>query len=247
MTGTTPYYRGDLALVHDQGFGLHADRCAPGILGLLEPVLRRRGPVLELGCGTGLLTRHLVDAGHRVIATDASPAMLDRARQAVPGVEEFRRIALPDDPLPRADAIVAIGHVLSYLSDEAAVERALAAMAAALRPEGVIAFDICDLRWGELRRDAPAAARVEDDWAIVTRFSVPRPNQFVREITTFVRNQDGSWRRDDERHDNVLVDVAAVAESLRRRGVDAVAGTAFGTEEQPEGLMTVIGRAPPAR
>ena len=28
-----------------------------------------------------LLTRHLLDAGHRVIATDASPAMVELARQ----------------------------------------------------------------------------------------------------------------------------------------------------------------------
>src|SRR6266498_5935162 len=83
MTGSAPYYRGDLALVHDLGFGFHADRCAPGILASLEPVRQRGGLVLELGCGTGLLTRYLVNAGHRVIATDASPAMLDRARRAV--------------------------------------------------------------------------------------------------------------------------------------------------------------------
>jgi trans-aconitate methyltransferase len=87
MTGIPPYYRSDLALVHDLGFGFHADRCAPGILALLQPVRQRRGVVLELGWGTGLLTRHLIDAGHRVIATDASPAMLDRARQALPNVE----------------------------------------------------------------------------------------------------------------------------------------------------------------
>ncbi len=148
MTGSAPYYRGDLALVHDLGFGFHADRCAPGILALLQPVLQRRGLVLELGCGTGLLTRYLVDAGHRVIATDASPAMLNRARQAVPEVKELRQLLLPDDPLPRADAVVAIGHVLNYLSDEAAVARAADAMAGALRPGGVLAFDLCDLQWG---------------------------------------------------------------------------------------------------
>jgi SAM-dependent methyltransferase len=120
MTGSAPYYRGDLALVHDLGFGFHADRCAPGILALLQPVLQRRGLVLELGCGTGLLTRYLVDAGHRVIATDASPAMLNRARQAVPEVKELRQLVLPDDPLPRADAVVAIGHVPSSATRTAA-------------------------------------------------------------------------------------------------------------------------------
>ena len=241
MTGSAPYYRSDLALVHDAGFGFHADRCAPGILALLEPVRQRGGLVLELGCGTGLLTRYLVDAGHRVIATDASPAMLDRARQAVPEAEELRHIVLPDDPLPQADAVVAIGHVVSYLSDEAAVARAVVAMAGALRPGGVLAFDLCDLQWGEVRRDAPDLARVEDDWAIVTRFSLPQPNRFVREITTFVRNQDGSWRRDDERHENVLVDAERVGALLRSHGVDAVLGTSFGIEELPAGLVTVVG------
>jgi 2-polyprenyl-3-methyl-5-hydroxy-6-metoxy-1,4-benzoquinol methylase len=80
MSREGPYYRGDLAMVHHLGFGFHADGCAPGILELLGPVRERNGLVVELGCGSGLLTQYLVDAGHRVIATDASPAMLDIAR-----------------------------------------------------------------------------------------------------------------------------------------------------------------------
>ena len=78
------YYRQNLALVHHLGFGFHADLVAPGVLKVLEPVLARRGLVVELGCGSGLLTRHLLDAGYRVMATDASEAMLDLARQTVP-------------------------------------------------------------------------------------------------------------------------------------------------------------------
>jgi len=54
-----PYYRRDLSLVHHLGFGSHADACAPGILALLEPVRARGGLVVEFGCGSGLLTRHL--------------------------------------------------------------------------------------------------------------------------------------------------------------------------------------------
>jgi len=123
-------------------------------------VRRRGGLVLELGCGTGLLTRHLVGAGHRVVATDASPAMLARARRAVPDAEEVRRLVLPDDPLPPADAVVSVGHVVNYLPDLAAVTRALVAMAGALRPGGVLAIDLCDLEFGRARRDAPDLARV---------------------------------------------------------------------------------------
>ena len=79
-----------------------------------------------------------------MIATDASPAMLALAREAVPGVEAFRRLALPDDHLPPADAVVSVGHVLSYLPNALTVERAFRAVAAALRPGGVLAVDLLD-------------------------------------------------------------------------------------------------------
>src|SRR6516164_11231410 len=98
-TQDDPYYRPDLARAHHLGYGFHADNCAPGILSLLAPVQARGGLVLELGCGSGLLTRHLTDAGHRVIATDASPAMLDLARGYAPAAD-IRRLTLPGDPLP---------------------------------------------------------------------------------------------------------------------------------------------------
>jgi len=239
-----PYYRRDLALVHHLGFGFHADACAPGIVELLRPVRERDGLVVELGCGSGLLTRHLLDAGYRVVATDASPAMLELAREVAPGAEQLRPLVLPDDPIPAADAIVSVGHVLNYLPDEAAVDRAFVAIANALRPGGVLALDLCDLEWGEARRDAPGVGRAGDDWAIVTEWSVPAANRFVRDMTIFVRDDEGSWRRDHERHENVLVDTAAVPGVLASRGVDAEVRSSFGGEELPTGLRAVIGRRP---
>jgi SAM-dependent methyltransferase len=237
-----PYYRSDLALVHHLGFGFHADACAPGILELLEPVRAGGGLVVELGCGSGLLTKHLVDAGHRVIATDASPAMLALAADHAPGVEDSYQLTLPDDPLPLADAIVSVGHVLSYLPNQEAVDRALVAIAEALNPDGVLAIDLCDLEWGEARRGAPPFARATDEWAIITEFDVPSPSRFVRRMAIFVRDDDGGWHRDDERHDNVLVDTSAVPALLAEHGVQARTVASFGTGELPTGLRAIIGR-----
>src|SRR5262249_22818124 len=165
------YYRDDLSLVHHRGFGFHADMCAPGIVELLRPVRERDGLVVEMGGGGGLFTRHFLDAGHRVVATGASPAMLDLAREGAPDAEGVRRVALPDDPLPPADAIVGVGHALSYLPDEVAVDRALVAVGQALRPGGGLAIDICDLEWGAARRDWSTSGRVGDDRAIITEDS----------------------------------------------------------------------------
>ncbi len=240
-----PYYRENLALIHHEGFGFHADACAPGILELLTPVRDRDGLVVEVGCGSGLLTRHLVEAGHRVIATDASDAMLDLARRHAPGAE-VRRLRLPHDGVPSADAIVSVGHVLSYLDDEGAVDRALVALAGALRPGGLLAIDLCDLAWGRARQQAPPQVWRGDRWILVTEFSVPSPNRFERKMTTFVRNSDGSWNRDDERHDNVLVDTARVPTLLAGHGIQASIRASFGNEELPVGLVAVIGRRPAA-
>jgi len=241
----SPYYRHDLALVHHLGFGFHADACAPGILALLAPVRQRDGLVLEIGCGSGLLTSHLVEAGHRVIATDASDAMLELARRHAPGAQDIAELRLPGDAVPPADAIVSVGHVLSYLDDEASLDTALVALADALRPGGVLAIDLCDLRWGVARKKhPPVLVRQGDGWMIVTEISVPAPDHFVREMTTFVMNPDGSWRRDDERHDNVLVDTARIPALLRDHGIDASVVPSFGAEQLPVGLVAVVGRRP---
>jgi SAM-dependent methyltransferase len=239
-----PYYRRDLAHVHHLVFGFHADACASGILRLLEPVRERGGLVVELGCGSGLLTRHLLDAGHRVLATDASPAMLDLAREVAGDAEAIRLVVLPDDPIPAGDAVVGVGHCLNYLPDKDAIDRALAAIARALLPGGVLAIDLCDVEWAEARRDAPDAGWVDDDWALVTKFSVPAPDRFVRQMATFTRNDDGSWRRDDERHDNVLVDTSLVPPLLRELGVEATVVPSFGSEILPTGLRAVVGHRP---
>ena len=241
MNKQPSYYRDDLARVHHLGFGFHADRCAPGILAALTPIRDRNGLVLELGCGGGHLTRHLVAAGHRVIATDASPSMLAIARATTQGAEDIQQIILPDTPLPAADAIVAVGHVLNYLENEDAIRKALLLIARALRADGILALDIQDLQWGSAYHSAPNQARVADDWVLISEFSVPEPASFVRRHISFVRTENDTWSRDEEIHRNVLMDTAMIPAFLSPHGILAHVGNSFGEEELPHGLVTIIG------
>ena len=48
------------------------------VLGLLAPKAGER--ILDLGCGDGVLTQKLVEAGASVLGTDADPAMVAAAR-----------------------------------------------------------------------------------------------------------------------------------------------------------------------
>ena len=242
-----PCYRPALARIHHEGFGFHGDACAPGILTRLAPVRERGGVVLELGCGSGALTRHLVAAGHRVIATDASPAMVALAREAVPGAEAVRRLTLPDDPLPAADAVVSVGHVLSYLPDAPSVERALRAVAGALRPGGVLALDLLDRSYRAARAGKAPVAAVRSEWAVFAAFDSPDPTTCVRDITTFVRGADGAWRRDDERHVHFLVDAAVAADLLAATGLDVQVARGFDDRQWLEdGLVAITGMRRPA-
>jgi SAM-dependent methyltransferase len=242
MSKQALYYRDDLARVHHLGFGFHADRCAAGILELLAPIRDRNGLVLELGCGSGHLTRHLLGAGHRIVATDASLSMLAIAQEMARDAESIQQLILPDDPLPEADAIVAIGHVLNYLADEVAVRKALLMMSRALSPNGILAIDMQDLKWGRQYSGAPNQARVTDDWALISEFSVPEPARFVRRHISFLRTEDDKWIRDEEVHRNVLIDTATIPAYLSELGIQARIGNSFGEEDLPEGLVTIIGK-----
>ncbi|HET6729354.1 MAG TPA: class I SAM-dependent methyltransferase [Jiangellaceae bacterium] len=89
-------------------FGEVADvyeRSRPGyppqaVTWLVGPTPRR---VLDLGAGTGKLTRALVAAGHDVLAVDPSAPMLDMLRRSLPAVDARKGRA---EALPVADADV---------------------------------------------------------------------------------------------------------------------------------------------
>ena len=59
----------------------------------LDRVLEPSSKILELGCGTGEDALRLAERGHRVLATDASTAMLDRARKKIAEAGRDDRVA----------------------------------------------------------------------------------------------------------------------------------------------------------
>ncbi|OFE16142.1 hypothetical protein BA895_19835 [Humibacillus sp. DSM 29435] len=86
------------------------------MLGALDP----QGPVLEVGCGTGLVTRQLVEGGRVVISLDADPVMIRHmARHGVRGVTQADAAQLPlaDASFPN----VVLANVLHVVEDPSAV------------------------------------------------------------------------------------------------------------------------------
>jgi SAM-dependent methyltransferase len=244
------YYREDLAWVHHAGYSQHARNVFPGIVAMLrDGGLRAGARVLDVGCGSGLLARELAAAGFRVHGVDASPAMVELARAHAPDAT-FEVVRLPTGldagvagGLPDVEAVVSTGHVLNYLASRDAIVQALSELARCVRPKGVLAIDLMTEAFCLRRGVDDVHAKVDADWAIITRFSRPAPFRYDRDLTVF-RRVDGRWRRSDEQHRNVTFEAAEAVRVLREHGIDAECRSAFGAETLPHGLVVLAGTRP---
>ncbi|MGH8826042.1 MAG: class I SAM-dependent methyltransferase [Jiangellaceae bacterium] len=101
--------------------------------------------VLDLGAGTGKLTRSLAEAGHDVVAVEPSQAMLAQLQATLPRVEAFPGSA-ESIPLPDASVDVVTVAQAFHWFDQAA---ALPEIARVIRPGGHLSL-IWNLRDGSV-------------------------------------------------------------------------------------------------
>jgi SAM-dependent methyltransferase len=164
-------------------------------LALYLEALRRervRGPVVELGCGTGRIALPLARSGHRVTGVDISPEMLARARRnrrALPGEVAMRlRFSLQDMTVfgfPRSfsAAIIAFS-TLALVTDAGDRARCLGRVHQHLDPGGLLLIDLPNPPVGS----GPGRTRLE------SRFQVPPWGHVVDKVVEET-DDPGSNRR----------------------------------------------------
>src|SRR5512138_1449182 len=86
-------YGVDFARIHAEGHDALARHAGPAIVDHLRNAGIRRGLVVDLGCGSGIVTRHLIGSGFDVLGVDPSPAMLQIARRRAPAATFVQRRA----------------------------------------------------------------------------------------------------------------------------------------------------------
>jgi SAM-dependent methyltransferase len=98
--------------------------------------------ILDLGCGTGLITCALARLGYRMIGVEPAPGLLAQARRRQGG-EVVRWIEGGAERIgtPAVDLAVMTGHVAQFFLTDQSWHAALDALRAGLRPGGRLAFE----------------------------------------------------------------------------------------------------------
>lgn len=132
-------------------------RAARHLAGLVTALALPAHPdVVEIGCGTGLLTRILKPAiGGSWLLTDLSPAMVAAAAAAIPDSEHRVMDGEHPDIAPASVDLIVSNLAAQWFTD---LPEAIERLAACLRPGGALAFST--LAYGSLREWQAAHARL---------------------------------------------------------------------------------------
>jgi ubiquinone/menaquinone biosynthesis C-methylase UbiE len=159
----------DVAAIYERARPSYPEEAVAWIRDVLDLCSGRT--VLDLGAGTGKLTRQLLETGATVIAVEPGDAMRAQLGQAVPDVEALRgsaeEIPLRDDSV---DAIT-VGQAFHWFRHE----EALPEMHRVLRPGGGVA-----LLWNARDPESPLVQEVNDVLEEVLRDREPTPDSSLK-------------------------------------------------------------------
>jgi SAM-dependent methyltransferase len=178
--------------------------CAAIASWLVERGVLPGAELLDAGCGTGRYAWELARRGYRVHGVDLSPELLDIARQSGSdriGTASFAVGNMLRMPSRRYDAILSRG-VLNDFVEDADRHAVFSSLARALRPAGVLVFDVREWEASAARkRQEPVfRKRVESERGLLTFTSVTALDVEHRSLVVSERHtlvQDGQEHASD--------------------------------------------------
>lgn len=164
---------------------------------------RKPETVVDLACGTGTMAKMLAQQGFRVIGVDISEDMLAVAEEKSRGLDvrylhqDMRALTLSEP----VDTVVCFFDSINYLLEEEDVVRTFEQVFAQLEEGGTFLFDVhTPYKIREIFADN-AFHMVDEDVSYIWQCeSDPDSLVVEHDLTLFVREPDGVYRRFDEIH-----------------------------------------------
>ena len=179
--------------------------------------------VAECACGTGSLTVRFAREGLSIVGVDLSASMLRRAEEKARqwGVnaafvrQDMKKLELPR----RVGAVLATCDGVNYLTTPSDVQAFFAATYRQLLPGGVLCFDCSSRHKLETVMGDAFFGEERDGLAILWQNALNRDTHVVTmDVTFFVREEDGRYRRFREQHHQRAHDETELIDWLKQAG-----------------------------
>lgn len=208
----------------------------------IDNILKRHGTtnglVLELGCGTGTMTRKMAAKGYDMIGIDLSEEMLSIARQRSSGKEDGILYLCQDmrafELYGTVAAVFCVCDSINYMLSSDDLSKVFQLVANYLDPGGLFIFDMdTEYLYEEILGDN---ASIMNDEA----GSVIWENNFYSEdminevnLTLFLKQENSLYRKHEETHVRRAYDVDTIKRLLEGAGLDMLGAYHELTSEEP--------------
>ena len=216
----------------------YKDWCAY-VTGLLKEHGISDGLLLDLGCGTGKLTRLLAAEGYDMIGVDLSEEMLEIALEHE--MEDPKQILYLQQDMREFElygtvrAIVSICDSMNYLEDYEDLVQVLRLANNYLDPGGIFVFDLnTPYKYREILGDSVIAEN-RDECSFIwenTFYEEDGVNEY--DLTIFCREEGRLYRKYEETHFQKAFDPEDVKKRILEAGMEFVAVYDAFTREAPK-------------
>jgi len=193
------------------------------------------GLVLELGCGTGRMTRLLEKAGYDMIGVDASEDMLAVARENSPDDILYLQQDMREFELyGTVRAVVSVCDCMNYITEPEELEKVFSLVNNYLDPGGIFIFDMNTLYKYRDILGQRTIAEDRDDCSFIwnnTFYEEDMLNEY--DLTLFIREESGLFRRYRETHCQRAYTAGEVCSALERSGLKTQAVYDAFTRDEP--------------
>ena len=186
-----------------------------------------RNLVLDLGCGTGTLTELMYRKGYDMIGVDLSESMLNIAMekreesgaQILYLLQDMRELEL----YSTVGCVFSVCDSLNYILDEEELLEVFLLVNNYLFPGGIFVFDFnTTYKYSEVIGDATIAENREDCSFIWDNFYDPEDGINEYDLTIFVKEKGGLFRRFSETHYQRGYTVEEMLGLVERAGMELV-------------------------
>jgi len=181
--------------------------------------------ILEIGCGTGNMTKLLRDAGYRMTGVDASAGMLQVARAKLGDSVPLHLTRMPAAEaldVGMHDAAICCFDTANYVSGDGELAETFRQIAGALRPGGLFIVDTNTLYKFEQLFGNYCLGEDLDGFAYIWRSHYDPATRLCEFLLTFFVAEGDTYRRTVERHVQRYFSEAEVAAALAESGFAVV-------------------------